>query len=101
MTESPENYFRRGLVQRHKDWQADQGRLTCRWDAQRLQQNPAWMQEIPDIQGSYLEPVPDFASHSPFGGPSVRTFTLPSRSPANDRLDVQSVDDAPSALLYL
>jgi len=27
-------------------------------------------QDAPDIQGSYLSPLPDFASHSPFGGPS-------------------------------
>jgi len=27
------------------------------------------MQENPHIQGSYLPPIPDFASHSPFGGP--------------------------------
>jgi hypothetical protein len=26
------------------------------------------MQEASDVQGSYLPPVPDFASHSPFGG---------------------------------
>jgi hypothetical protein len=26
------------------------------------------MQEAFDIQGSYLEPITDFASHSPFGG---------------------------------
>jgi hypothetical protein len=26
------------------------------------------MQEASDIQGSYLPPLPDFASHSPFGG---------------------------------
>ena len=51
-------------------WQTGRGHLTCRWDPRHSQQNPAWMQEMPNIEGSYLEPVPDFASHSPFGGPS-------------------------------
>jgi len=51
-------------------WQTETGRLTCHWDAQRIQDKPRWLQEISDIQGGYLEPLPDFASHSPFGGPS-------------------------------
>jgi len=33
-----------------------------------VQYRPPWMQESSDAQGSYLPPVPDFASHSPFGG---------------------------------
>jgi hypothetical protein len=28
------------------------------------------IQEAWDHQSSYLQPIPDFASHSPFGGPS-------------------------------
>jgi hypothetical protein len=32
------------------------------------------MQQASEIQGSYLPPVPDFASHSPFGG---ATWFLP------------------------
>jgi hypothetical protein len=51
-------------------WQMEAGRLACRWSevGQGLQYNPPWMQEVSNIQGSYLPPVPDFASHSPFGG---------------------------------
>jgi len=53
-------------------WQTDTGTLACRWCdvGQRVQYNPHWMQENSDIQGSYLPPLPDFASHSPFGGAS-------------------------------
>jgi hypothetical protein len=29
------------------------------------------MQDASAIQGSYLPPVPNFASHSPFGGPTL------------------------------
>jgi hypothetical protein len=35
---------------------------------QHIQYNPRWMQESADIRSGYLPPVPDFASHSPFGG---------------------------------
>jgi hypothetical protein len=51
-------------------WQMETGHLVCRWSevGQRVQYNPLWMQETSDIQGSYLPPIPDFASHSPFGG---------------------------------
>jgi hypothetical protein len=53
-------------------WQTETGYLACRWSevGQRLQYNPRWMQETSDIQSGYLMPVPDFASHSPFGGGS-------------------------------
>ena len=53
-------------------WQTETGYLACRWleAGQRIQYNPGWMQETSDIQGSYLPPIPDFASHSPFGGAS-------------------------------
>jgi hypothetical protein len=53
-------------------WQTDTGTLACRWSevGQRVQYNSAWMQETSDIQGGYLPPLPDFASHSPFGGAS-------------------------------
>jgi hypothetical protein len=42
----------------------------CRWAEvrQHVQYNPPWMREASDVQGSYLPPLPDFASHSPFGG---------------------------------
>jgi len=51
-------------------WQMDAGHLVCRWSEgeQRERYNPLWMQEASDVQSSYLPPVPDFASHSPFGG---------------------------------
>jgi len=50
-------------------WQTETGHLACRWSevGRHVQYNPRWMQEPSDIQGSYLQPVPDFASHSPFG----------------------------------
>jgi hypothetical protein len=53
-------------------WQTETGHLACHWSepGQRIQYNPRWMQETPDIQSSYLQPVPDFASKSPFGGAS-------------------------------
>ncbi len=51
-------------------WQMETGHLVSRWSkaGQYEQYNPLWMQESSDIQGSYLPPVPDFVSHSPFGG---------------------------------
>jgi hypothetical protein len=44
--------------------------LACHWSevVQHIRYNPRWMQEAADIQSGYLPPVPDFASHSPFGG---------------------------------
>ena len=54
-------------------WQTETGQLLCRWSdvEQHVQYNPRWMQEASEIQGSYLPPVPNFASHSPFGGPDL------------------------------
>lgn len=50
-------------------WQVEAGHLECRWSVgQYVQYNPSWMQEASNVQGSYLPPTPDFASHSPFGG---------------------------------
>jgi len=51
-------------------WQVGTGHLACRWSevGQRVQYNPSWMQETSEMQSGYLPPVPDFASHSPFGG---------------------------------
>jgi len=37
---------------------------------QRVPYNLGRMQETSDIQSGYLPPLPDFASHSPFGGAS-------------------------------
>ncbi|HUK48553.1 MAG TPA: hypothetical protein VLW06_13210 [Terriglobales bacterium] len=34
----------------------------------KVPSHPAWMDQMKDIQGSYLPPLPDFADHSPFGG---------------------------------
>ena len=61
-----------GFLQMKSLWQTETGRLECRWAevGQRAQYNPQWMKEASEIRGSYLPPVTDFASHSPFGGPS-------------------------------
>jgi hypothetical protein len=50
--------------------QMETGHLACRWSevGSHVTYNPLWMQEASDVQGSYLPPVPDFASHSPFAG---------------------------------
>jgi hypothetical protein len=51
-------------------WQTRSGQLECRWFevGPIVQYSPRWMQETSAIQSGYLSPVPDFASHSPFGG---------------------------------
>jgi hypothetical protein len=53
-------------------WQTEAGHLACRWTevGQCVQRDPRWMQKTLDIRGGYLPPVPDFASHSLFGGAS-------------------------------
>ena len=53
-------------------WQSETGHLACNWFevGQRAESNPPWLQELSELHGSYLPSVPDFASHSPFGGPS-------------------------------
>ena len=53
-------------------WQTETGYLACRWSevGQCAQYNQPWIQETADVQSGYLPPVPDFASHSPFGGAS-------------------------------
>jgi len=63
-------------------WQAETGRLECQWSevGRRVQQAPRWLQEISEMQSGYLQPIPDFASHSPFGGPS---WFEPHRAPRN------------------
>jgi len=54
----------------NSSWQTDTGTLACHWyeAGQQVRYNSAWMQEASKIQGGYLQPLPDFASHSPFGG---------------------------------
>ena len=53
-------------------WQMKEGHLVCGWSGQmgRSEYKPSWMQTSTEIQGGYLPPTPDFASHSPFGRPS-------------------------------
>jgi hypothetical protein len=54
-------------------WQIETGHLLCHWSdvGQHIRYNPSWMQEASDFQGSYLPYLlPDFATHSPFGGAS-------------------------------
>jgi hypothetical protein len=54
-------------------WRVEAGRLERRWpelDQLRAEYKPSWMQSETEARGSYLPPPPDFASHSPFGGPS-------------------------------
>jgi hypothetical protein len=51
-------------------WQTESGHLTCNWSeiAQRSQYRAHWMQQATDAPSSYLPPLLDFASRSPFGG---------------------------------
>ena len=51
-------------------WQPTKEQLTCSWpDAgRRVQYNPPWMQETPEIPSDLLAPIPNFAAKSPFGG---------------------------------
>jgi hypothetical protein len=51
-------------------WQMETGYLACRWSeiGQRVPYSPPWLQEASEMHGAYLPPLPDFASHSPFGG---------------------------------
>jgi hypothetical protein len=53
-----------------RTWQTEMGHLACRWSeaGQHVQYDLRWMQETSDIQSGFLPPVPDFPSHSPFGG---------------------------------
>jgi hypothetical protein len=52
-------------------WQVKDGHIACRWSGltERVKYESSCMQPDADIQGSYLPPMPDFAGHSPFGGP--------------------------------
>ena len=54
----------------NRTWQVQAGHLSCSWSetGQRVAYNPCWMKEASEIPSGYLPPVPDFASHSPFGG---------------------------------
>ncbi|HEY1965026.1 MAG TPA: hypothetical protein VGG59_08850 [Acidobacteriaceae bacterium] len=53
-------------------WHEETGQLTLHWCGvgERILFDTSFAQETSSAQGSYLPPLPDFASHSPFGGPS-------------------------------
>jgi hypothetical protein len=53
-------------------WQIKEGHLARRWSGrmESAKYDAPWMQTASAIQSGYLPPPPDFASHSPFGGPS-------------------------------
>ena len=57
-------------LQMKSSWQIEAGHLACRWSevGQHVKYNPPWIQEASNSPASYLPPVPDYASHSPFGG---------------------------------
>jgi hypothetical protein len=50
-------------------WRTESGQLTCSWVEKGCPQqyNPEWMQGA-GTSSSIPNPIPDFASHSPFGG---------------------------------
>jgi len=51
-------------------WTQESGRLTLHWShlSQSVRYEPFWMGEVSTPPSSYVSPLPDFASHSPFGG---------------------------------
>jgi hypothetical protein len=53
-------------------WHAETGQLTLHWShvGERIPFDMPFTSEASSAQGSYLPPPPDFANHSPFGGPS-------------------------------
>jgi hypothetical protein len=57
-------------------WQTETGHLACHWSevGQRVLYDPRYLQVSSETHSSYLPPVPDFASHSPFGGASWFQF---------------------------
>jgi hypothetical protein len=59
----------RGLAAMKSSWQKNTGNLSCRWSevGQRVQYASGWIHETSVVQSGHLPPVPDFASHSPFG----------------------------------
>ena len=50
-------------------WQTAEGRLVRRWSEveKRIPYTFDWDQQGSEVYCGYLPPVPDFASHSPFG----------------------------------
>src|SRR5215475_6445171 len=76
-TEAKFMFIQRLKKQIHSDdmknsWIYDSGKLSLRWCQSSLstRYDSPWMREATNVRGSYLAPPPDFASHSPFGGPS-------------------------------
>ncbi len=65
-------------------WQTETSGLVCRWSdaGKRVQYDSDWMQDANHVQGSYLPPVPNFASHSPFAGASWFKRYTPKWDPA-------------------
>jgi hypothetical protein len=63
-------------------WNTQTDRLACRWSevGQWVQYDAQWMREASNVPSGYLPPVPDFASHSPFGGPDWFELHLPDRA---------------------
>ena len=55
----------------NSSWQLKDGHIACRWAGliERSKYESLWAQRTSDILGSYLQPMPDFANHCPFGGP--------------------------------
>jgi hypothetical protein len=53
-------------------WQTRTGQLICRWSdiGVRTPYQAPWTQDVSDLPSGYLPPLTNFASHSPFGGPS-------------------------------
>jgi hypothetical protein len=53
-------------------WQMKDGRLVRFWSGQvkRSEYESPMLQSTSEVQSGYLPPTPDYASHSPFGGPS-------------------------------
>jgi hypothetical protein len=53
-------------------WHDETGRLAWRWSGvgRGVQEPPQWLLEFSEMPSGHLPPVTDFASHSPFGGPS-------------------------------
>jgi hypothetical protein len=52
-------------------WEMKEGHVVCHWfgPIERDKYESPWMQASSNVQGAYLSPMPDFANHSPFGGP--------------------------------
>jgi hypothetical protein len=65
-------WARERVTAMRSSWKTEAGHLVCRWSEVGLgaQDNLGWIEETAEVHGSYLSPVPDFASHSPFGGAS-------------------------------